>query len=392
MRCYSFAFTLFAFCLTFLCGGFYLSARELPQNIAPLAVITATSEHSENYLAKYVADGVIPPVGSKADLKHAWCVKNETAQNHAALTFEWKEPVDVAEIVYFGRTAWFVEECWKNYTVFADNKEIAKGQFTVKHGGQTIKFPPKKAKTLKIVFDGSFGGPNPGASEIMIFGSHADDKFIKKLTAVNGSPIEDLDAPERDYLLKGFTQILAIKRFEIYSSHVYTYHYEGFRAGGGLYICDVSNGKQTLLVDAGQGQILNADLSYDGKTVLFAWRHKQAEPYHLWTVNIDGSNLKQINDGPWHDYDACWLPDGDIAFLSSRSPQFAYCWNAPVGTLHRMSLDGSNLIRLSDNYLNDFTPTVLDDGRIIYGRWEYVDRPAIPIQSLWTVQIGRAHV
>jgi hypothetical protein len=50
-----------------------------------------------------------------------------------------------------------------------------------------------------------------------------------------------------------------------------------------------------------------------------------------------------------------------------------------------MSPDGSRLIRLSDNYLNDFTPTVLDDGRIIYGRWEYVDRPAIPIQSLWTI-------
>jgi hypothetical protein len=50
-----------------------------------------------------------------------------------------------------------------------------------------------------------------------------------------------------------------------------------------------------------------------------------------------------------------------------------------------MRPDGSRLIRLSDNYLNDFTPTVLDDGRIIYGRWEYVDRPAIPIQSLWTI-------
>jgi len=27
----------------------------------------------------------------------------------------------------------------------------------------------------------------------------------------------------------------------------------------------------------------------------------------------------------------------------------------------------------------------MNDGQIIYGRWEYVDRPAIPIQSLWTV-------
>ena len=50
-----------------------------------------------------------------------------------------------------------------------------------------------------------------------------------------------------------------------------------------------------------------------------------------------------------------------------------------------MDRDGSNVTRLSSNYLNDFTPAVLEDGRLIYSRWEYVDRPAIPIQSLWTI-------
>ena len=95
--------------------------------------------------------------------------------------------------------------------------------------------------------------------------------------------------------------------------------------------------------------------------------------------------MRQLSEGPWHDYNACWLPDGGIAFLSTRAPQFAYCWHAPVGVLHRMDASGGNVQRLSANYLNDFTPAVLDDGRIIYSRWEYVDRPAIPIQSLWVI-------
>jgi hypothetical protein len=204
-------------------------------------------------------------------------------------------------------------------------------------------------------------------------------------------PLADLNDETKNYLTRDLKQILVIKRFEIPSSHVYTYHYEGFRAGGGLYIFDCDELKTNpgaegkLLVPSPEGQILDADLSYDGKTVLFSWRRKKSEPYHLWTVGIDGSALKQLTAGAWHDYNACWLPDGDIVFLTSRSPQFAYCWNAPVGILHRMKPDGSNLIQLSGNYLNDFTPTVLDDGRIIYGRWEYVDRPAIPIQSLWTI-------
>ena len=50
--------------------------------------------------------------------------------------------------------------------------------------------------------------------------------------------------------------------------------------------------------------------------------------------------------------------------------------------LNRSDPGGENLVRLSANYLNDFTPSVMQDGRILYSRWEYVDRPAIPIQSL----------
>ncbi len=37
------------------------------------------------------------------------------------------------------------------------------------------------------------------------------------------------------------------------------------------------------------GQILDCDLSYDGRTILFSWRRKQDEGYHLWTVNVDGT-------------------------------------------------------------------------------------------------------
>ena len=50
-----------------------------------------------------------------------------------------------------------------------------------------------------------------------------------------------------------------------------------------------------------------------------------------------------------------------------------------------MDGDGRNVTRISSSYLNDFTPSVLQDGRIVYSRWEYIDRPAIPVQSLWAI-------
>ncbi|MGL6195656.1 MAG: hypothetical protein ACRC2T_12640, partial [Thermoguttaceae bacterium] len=366
------------------------------RNLAREAKVTASSEYSENYYAKFAVDGVIPDQGSGgADLGHSWCVQNETAKDNGEFTLSWPEPVEVAEIVYFGRTSFFISECWKDYEVYLDTEvtPVLTGTLKMQHGPQRMTLPEqRKCKKIKLVFLNSYGGPNPGAAEIMVFSNRLTNAQLQKLKGGFESPhISELTPQQRDYLLNGLDKIVVIKRFEIEASHVYTYHYEGFRPGGGLYIFDSkelaenpeANGK--LLVATPEGQILDADLSYDGKTILFSWRQKESEPYHLWTINTDGSELTQRTDGPWHDYNACWLPDGDIAFLTSRSPQFAYCWNAPVGILFRMKLDGSRLVQLSDNYLNDFTPTVLDDGRIIYGRWEYVDRPAIPIQSLWTI-------
>ncbi|MBM4090378.1 MAG: hypothetical protein FJ276_13295 [Planctomycetes bacterium] len=71
--------------------------------------------------------------------------------------------------------------------------------------------------------------------------------------------------------------------------------------------------------------------------------------------------------------------------MSDRKPAYAYCWVTTSPVLYRMERDGSQQRRLSANYLMDFTPSVLNSGRIIYTRWEYVDRPACPIQSLWTI-------
>ena len=178
--------------------------------------------------------------------------------------------------------------------------------------------------------------------------------------------------------------LVVVQRHPINSSHVYTYHTEGFAPGGGLYVLDAP-GQLRKLVDSPTGEILDCDISYDGKEILFSWRKTAADGYHVFVIHPDGTGLKQINDGEWHDYNGCFLPDGGIAFLSTRSVRFAYCWVSPVGLLHRMDRDGSNVVRLSANIVNDFTPSVMPDGRLIYSRWEYVDKPAIPIQSLWTI-------
>jgi len=183
----------------------------------------------------------------------------------------------------------------------------------------------------------------------------------------------------------GFSKILLVERHAIHSSHVYTYHEEDNKPGGGIYIYDLNSRSSKKILDSKSGLILDANLHYDGKTILFSWKKEMDSFFQLYTMNTDGNNLKQITNHPSNNFNACWLPDGGIAFLSDRKPAYAYCWKTTTPILFRCEADGGKQIRLSANYLNDFTPSVMEDGRILYSRWEYVDRPAIPIQSLWSV-------
>ena len=185
----------------------------------------------------------------------------------------------------------------------------------------------------------------------------------------------------------GFKQLLLIQRNSLDPSHVYTYHQEGLRPGGGLWIADFSSGeaKMNCILESPQGLILEANLNYDGHTILFSWKQTMAEPFQLFTIDITGDNLQQLTNHNSNNFNASWLPDGGIVFLSDRKPAFAYCWKTTTPILWRSDADGANPVRLSANYLNDFTPSVLENGQIVFSRWEYVDRPAIPIQGLWTI-------
>jgi hypothetical protein len=196
----------------------------------------------------------------------------------------------------------------------------------------------------------------------------------------------------------GVEELLVVRRHPVDSSHPYTFFYMDYRPGGGLGLYNLKSGRWTEIVDSSAGQILTADLDFDSKRVVFAWRrgefprnhkpgfrHGRHAPVHIYVVDVDGTNLKQLTSGDSFNYDPCWLPDGGIAFVSTRENQWVYCNSGPVGVLHRMDADGSNVVGLSANVLNDFTPSVSPDGRILYTRWEYVDKSPLAIQSLWKI-------
>jgi len=157
-----------------------------------------------------------------------------------------------------------------------------------------------------------------------------------------------------------------------------------YRSGGRLCKLDVKTGEVTVLVDDPEGSIRDPVVHYDARKILFSWRKAGTEHFHLYEMNVDGADIRQLTDGDWDDIEPCYLPDGDIMFVSSRCKRWVQCWVTQVAVLYRCGPDGGNVRQISANCEHDNTPWVLPDGRIIYQRWEYIDRSQVHYHHLWS--------
>jgi len=155
--------------------------------------------------------------------------------------------------------------------------------------------------------------------------------------------------------------------------------------GGRLCKLDLRDGRLTTLIEDLKGAIRDARVSYDAKRILFSWRKGDSDYFHLYECDSDGSNIRQITFGPWDDIEPCYLPDGALLFVSSRSKRWVNCMVAQVATLFRCDGDGKNIVSVSGNIEQDNSPCVLPDGRIIYTRWEYIDRSQMVYHHLWSM-------
>lgn len=229
--------------------------------------------------------------------------------------------------------------------------------------------------------------------------------------------------------LLDFNEILFVKhkknpRTELGGDHMAGQYY-GIHAtkGEGLFILQNAFEKKVtvknVIGDAlPDGAYLSPELSFDGKHILFAYTEAEGyrpsvlapedkdscynysglqcsftdkNAWHIYSVNTDGSGLKQLTQGVFNDFDPCWLPNGKIAFISDRRGGFGRCHMTANGgapwftyTLHRMSPDGKVMERLSHHETCEWQPSVMHDGTIVYTRWDYVDRGFFQAHHPWT--------
>ena len=158
---------------------------------------------------------------------------------------------------------------------------------------------------------------------------------------------------------------------------------KAYRDGGRLSRMNLKTGAVTHLVDDPTGGVRDPVVYYDGKKILFSYRKGGTEQYHLYEINADGTGLRQLTDGIYDDIEPTYLPDGDIVFSSSRCKRWVNCWLTQVAILYRCGPDGKDIRPISANGEHENTPWVLPDGRILYMRWEYVDRSQVNFHHLW---------
>jgi mono/diheme cytochrome c family protein len=153
------------------------------------------------------------------------------------------------------------------------------------------------------------------------------------------------------------------------------------------------------------------DLRFDGKQIVFAWKEHEScnhgaedtrtyytgtgesqysreRCYHIYTLDLDSSapdRLRMLTDGSGNDGHPVYLPNGRIVFISDRRGGVERCGGPSRATLlHSMNPDGSDQINISTHETSEFSPNVNGDGRLMYGRWDYVDRGDCIAHHIWT--------
>jgi len=142
-----------------------------------------------------------------------------------------------------------------------------------------------------------------------------------------------------------------------------------------------------VIHDLPDGSIFDLNVSYDAKTLFFsAWNRNVKGGWHIYEIGIDGSGLKQIADGPDNDISPLLLPDGRVMFVSTRAGNMLVCQPRRAGVLYTCNRDGSDVRRVSSNTLSDHTPQIMDDGRVLFTRWDYgIEKGVFSRQALWAM-------
>ena len=134
---------------------------------------------------------------------------------------------------------------------------------------------------------------------------------------------------------------------------------------------------RTVFKAAAGHMIQHPELHFDADRLMFSMADSQGA-FQVFEVHIDGSGLRQVtrDTGPDVDNgDPCYLPDGRIIFNSTRMFTGVPCEDGMsyVSNLCLTHADGTGTRLLTVDQESSWHPSLLNDGRVLYTRYEYAN-------------------
>jgi hypothetical protein len=116
------------------------------------------------------------------------------------------------------------------------------------------------------------------------------------------------------------------------------------------------------------------DLSWDAKTIFIGGGRQ------IHSIGVDGKNLKRIQQGQ----SPAQMPNGRIVFFDNEVGISPCKGGGPRQLLYTCDPDGQNRKAVSVNLTIDTSPSVMNDGRILFTRWDYgVNKNVFNRHALW---------
>jgi predicted esterase len=155
------------------------------------------------------------------------------------------------------------------------------------------------------------------------------------------------------------------------------------------------------------GNFMTPELSFDAQKLLFAycpvktaataWGFNDQTKnlrYHIYELTLASGMARTLTQGDTDNFFPAYLPSGDILFSSTMRGGYHRCGRGPcfVYTLARMGANGESPRSISYHETHEWDPCLLNDGRVVYTRWDYVDRNAVHYQQLWSARPDGSNV
>ncbi|MBW7864973.1 MAG: SUMF1/EgtB/PvdO family nonheme iron enzyme [Candidatus Hydrogenedentes bacterium] len=141
-------------------------------------------------------------------------------------------------------------------------------------------------------------------------------------------------------------------------------------------VCLSGDSLTTVFQPEGDVFIGDLDLHYDAEKALLSVPDASGR-WGVCELDLTTGALARlplIDEPDVHNYDACYLPDGRIVFTSTAPFIGVPCLGgrSKVANLYLLDHDGA-VRRLTNDQDHNWCPAVMNDGRILYQRWEYAD-------------------